>query len=108
MGDETLPASVFLARTMFVLYDVYLPEGTQEIQVMVNFSTMMDFLECALANVTQDDLVHPLHLVLDNWLYLRYIYFFHFRLSFPVFLSFFCWAVNHTSLFQLAKIPDNW
>lgn len=71
-GDESLPTSVFLSRSMFVLYSVYPPEGSQEVQILVNFSTLMDFLECALANVTQEDLVHPLHIVLDNWMYIRY------------------------------------
>lgn len=48
-------------------------EGEKDVQILVNFSTLMDFLECALSNVTQEELVHPMHIVLDNWLYMRYL-----------------------------------
>jgi hypothetical protein len=73
-GEEALPTSVFISRSMFVLYNIYPSEGDQDVQIIVNFSTLMEFLERALADLTQEDLGHPLHIVLDNWLYIRYEY----------------------------------
>ena len=72
-GEEALPTSIFLPRSVFVLYNVYPSEGEKEVQILVNFSTLMDFLECALVNIIQEDSVYPLHIVLDTWLYVRYV-----------------------------------